>query len=228
MGKIHDFVIVGQGLAGTVLSVHLIANGYDLLVIDNGQENTSSKVAAGLYNPITGKRMVKSWMADELLAYSLPFYESFEKQFDVKILYPKPLYRIFSSIEEQNQWVANSSLATFNNQIEVSLNSKIDSDIIANDLGGIIVKNAGYLEVNLMLETWKKKLEIEGRYVKAEVDFSTFEPNETIKINGFETKYLIFCDGYKGKDNPFFSYLPFQFSKGEILEIQKKTWKVNL
>ncbi|MEX0882137.1 MAG: FAD-binding protein, partial [Cyclobacteriaceae bacterium] len=49
-----DFLLIGQGLAGTVLSYRLIKAGFKVHLIDKDEEGTSSKVAAGLYNPITG------------------------------------------------------------------------------------------------------------------------------------------------------------------------------
>jgi glycine oxidase len=124
MPKKYDFVIVGQGIAGTVLSYTLLKRGYDVLVVDNAAEVSSSKVAAGLYNPITGKRMTKSWKADELLAFAIPFYKEFEKRFSVEILYEKPLYRVFSSIEEQNQWAAKSAYPEYEG-LEISFENLV-------------------------------------------------------------------------------------------------------
>ena len=61
-----DFIIVGQGIAGTVLADHLMAVGKNVLVFDEPSLSNSSRVAGGLYNPITGRKMVKTWLADEL------------------------------------------------------------------------------------------------------------------------------------------------------------------
>lgn len=224
---IYDFVIVGQGLAGTVLSIHLADRGYSILVIDNNKQYTSSKVAAGIYNPITGKRMVKTWMADELLAYSIPFYQSLEKKFNTPLLYQKPLYRIFSSIEEQNNWVTKAVTDEYKNSMEVSVKSIIDETIVENSLGGFVINNTGYLEVSTLLEMWKNDLIKNKRYIETQITFETIEDNgkNVILNKDIKCKKLIFCDGYLGKYNPFFSYLPFQFSKGELLEVEIENLK---
>ena len=65
----YDFIIVGQGIAGTVLADHLIGSGFKILVIDESGLSNSSRVAGGLFNPITGRNMVKTWRADELFSY---------------------------------------------------------------------------------------------------------------------------------------------------------------
>ena len=75
-----DFLIVGQGLAGTALAWTLLRRGYRVLVVDRCDEITSSKIAAGLITPITGMRLVVSWRLDEFLPFATEFYRSVEQQ----------------------------------------------------------------------------------------------------------------------------------------------------
>ena len=223
MSTHYDFIIVGQGLAGSVLAFHLLDTGYKILVIDNEQESTSSKVAGGLYNPVTGKRMVKSWLADELLEYGLPFYKNIEERFNEKIIYPIPLYRIFSSIEEQNHWMAKSASDEYKELIEVDIDYRKQPDIVNNNLGGFIVKNAGYLDVIHFLDIARNYFASTNSYVKLELDYSKLTVNETVIINdSYSADKIIFCEGFAGKYNPYFGYLPFQFSKGELLDVEIK------
>ena len=63
---IIDYLIIGQGLAGSLLAWELIQRDCKVVIIDNGKEN-ASQVAAGLINPITGMRFVKSTDVDTLL-----------------------------------------------------------------------------------------------------------------------------------------------------------------
>ncbi|MFN5920895.1 MAG: FAD-dependent oxidoreductase, partial [Bacteroidota bacterium] len=62
--KITEYIIVGQGLAGTVAAFSLLKAGKKVLVFDEKREFTASKVAAGMFNPINPKRMVKNWNAE--------------------------------------------------------------------------------------------------------------------------------------------------------------------
>jgi len=86
-----DYLLIGQGLAGTVLSQRLIRAGKKVRIIDNAKANRSSRVAAGLYNPITGKRLVKTWNADKLFPEIAPFYLGMEEEVGKKFLYQKPI-----------------------------------------------------------------------------------------------------------------------------------------
>jgi glycine oxidase len=72
---IHDYLIVGRGIAGSILANQLHQAGASVAVIDEAAVSTSSRVAAGLANPFTGPKMVKSWKAEILF----PFMEAFTK-----------------------------------------------------------------------------------------------------------------------------------------------------
>jgi len=70
-----EFLIIGQGISGTWLSYYLEKANKSFIVIDNEQPNSASRVAAGIINPVTGRRIVKTWMIDELLAFLVPAYD---------------------------------------------------------------------------------------------------------------------------------------------------------
>jgi glycine/D-amino acid oxidase-like deaminating enzyme len=110
MAKIKhvDYLIIGQGLAGSAIAVQLLKLRKKILVIDQPQSNTSSRIAAGLFNPITGRKMLKTWMADKLFPYLHQYYLGVEGLTGARFYYPMPLYRPFLSIEEQNEWMGKS------------------------------------------------------------------------------------------------------------------------
>jgi glycine oxidase len=85
----YDYLIIGQGLAGTVLAYQLQKLGRKVAIIDEGVDNTSSRVAAGLANPFTGPKMVKSWKAELLFPYLEQFYKELEAKNRSKIFYIK-------------------------------------------------------------------------------------------------------------------------------------------
>ena len=84
-----DYIIVGQGLAGTILAQSLLKKNKSFVVIDDATLSCASKVAAGLYNPIVFKRLVKSWLADDLLPFMASFYSEMETFLDSKFYYQK-------------------------------------------------------------------------------------------------------------------------------------------
>ena len=85
-----DFLIVGQGIAGTCIAHALLAKGKKVMVIDLPTKNQSSVVAGGICNPITGKHLSLTWEAEKIFRVLAPFYESIEKVLGRQVFYPLP------------------------------------------------------------------------------------------------------------------------------------------
>src|SRR5258707_15151627 len=64
-----DFLVIGQGISGSFLSYYLQKEKKSFLVIDNNKKNSASGIGAGIINPVTGRRMVTVWMANEFLPF---------------------------------------------------------------------------------------------------------------------------------------------------------------
>ena len=76
----YDFIIVGQGIAGSLIAHFLLQHNKKILVIDKFNPNSASNIAAGVVNPITGRRMVKSWLIDDVLPFAKSTYRLLENQ----------------------------------------------------------------------------------------------------------------------------------------------------
>ena len=146
-----DYLIVGQGIAGTVFCEHILKAGKTAVVIDESSLSNSSKVAAGLYNPITGRKMVKTWNCDRLFDYLIPFYKDLEERLGKNFLIEKPIYRPFASTEELNEWMGKSAEEIYAPYInEVKAGSAYGEH--ANDqYGGILLNKSGYLNTASMI-----------------------------------------------------------------------------
>ena len=104
-----DFLLVGHGIAGATLAYVLRERGHRVLVYDPGQDNSASNVAAGLMNPVAGKRFALTWRADELLPFAATFYRELEQRYGQPFFSEAPIFKIFGSLEEQNAMLARSA-----------------------------------------------------------------------------------------------------------------------
>ena len=104
INKTINFLIVGQGIAGTTLVHKLYENGKSVHLIDNKHQSSSSLIAAGVIHPMSFKRVVLSWKADALIPLAKAYYNSFEANFKTKVFHELNMTRVFSSMEEQNNW----------------------------------------------------------------------------------------------------------------------------
>ncbi len=93
------FLVIGQGLAGSCLAWEFLKRGIPFHIIDR-EHGGSTRVAAGLINPITGKNFEPSWRIGDFHPHAIGFYKQLEKSLGVKIWHPLPILRLASSEKE--------------------------------------------------------------------------------------------------------------------------------
>ena len=91
MKKNSDVIIVGQGLAGTLLAHALLKLNAEIIIIDPGVALTSSNIAAGIIHPVTGRRIVKSWKAETLIPAAMNIYNDIALNTGVDFFHPIPI-----------------------------------------------------------------------------------------------------------------------------------------
>ena len=213
-----DFLIVGHGLAGASLAYLLVKQGARVVVLDTPDANYSSRVAAGLYNPVTGRQMTKTWLADELFPYLEEFYRAAEQDFVASFLHHQAIYRPFFSIEEQNEWTAKEGDARFASVIERVSSTSIGNKEINDPYGGLWLKGGGYMDVPAFLEASLRFLG--AAYRKEYFDEAQLElSHEGIRYQNIHARKVVYCNGLAAQDSLFWKELPFHPLKGEILDL---------
>src|SRR4249920_570745 len=94
-----EVLIVGQGLAGTWLGYWLYQSGISFRVIDQQNPGGASKRAAGLINPVTGRRMVTTWMIDELMPFAFDAYSEIGKFLENSVIEEVSVIDFFPSVQ---------------------------------------------------------------------------------------------------------------------------------
>jgi glycine/D-amino acid oxidase-like deaminating enzyme len=216
-----DYIIVGQGIAGSILSYQLIKQGKTVLVIDYFQNSSSSNIAAGIFNPVTGRKLVKTWLADTLFPATEQTFKELEEFLGSSFYHNKNVYRPFSNIKEQNDWYAKSEQADIRPYVIENTDNKYLNDYIQNNFGGSELGLSGNVDVAAFLKTYKHYLTEKECIINEIFDFDSLTVSELlIKYKDYSADKIIFCEGYKAIYNPYFNYLPFVLAKGEILTIK--------
>src|SRR6187551_2531961 len=96
-----DLLIVGQGLAGTLLAWECERAGIAFAIADRGHRAAATSAAAGIVNPITGRRLVKSWRVDTLLPAARATYRELEKELGVSLWREMRVRRLWADERER-------------------------------------------------------------------------------------------------------------------------------
>lgn len=204
--------IIGFGLVGCILAYLLAKKRNIQITIFDANLASSSKVAAGIFNPITGKRMVKTWLADEIFPFLHQVYSEIEVDFSIHFLHKTPIFKPFHDLAEQNYWMGKSAEIEYKNWIEII--SESDTTNIDCPYGGLKINHSGWVDINQFLE---KSKQIFKDNIKSEL----FDPKNHIgEIN-------IFCEGAHAAQNPLWKDLNWQLNKGEILDIEIEDYNTN-
>ena len=217
-----DYIIIGQGIAGTTLAWWLNFNKKQFYILNDEKKNTSSTAALGIYNPITGRNSVKTWNAEILFKELEKFYSKVEKKIKKKILYKKNIYRPYKNIKEANLWNEKISNSKYENYIKSEVNNKKINGLY-DELGGVITSKSGYIDVNKYILESKKYFISLGRYKKYKLNNKKILiENNKIKIKNWKTNNIIMCIGIDETKNKLFSYLPFKHVTGSSMIIKTK------
>lgn len=219
-GESFDFILVGMGLAGSALAYHLINQGARLLVIDEPVSGSASKVAAGLYNPITGRKMVKTWKADLLFPTLIDYYHTIEDITGESFLQETGIYRPFISVEEQNEWMGKSATGDFSPFVEkVYPGSR--APFFKDKYGGIALHQSGFLNIPVYLEAIKKWVGGKCKSLKERFDHRALlvRPGH-VKYKKYTGDKILFSEGVGLLQNPWLNWLPLAPNKGEILHVK--------
>ena len=212
--------MVGQGLAGTVLSSYLMKNKIDHVIIDNYHHSSSTKAAAGLINPITGRNYVKSWMIDELLEEARLCYTHLEKLLSVDLIRETVILRSLNNAKEINKWFSSTGREGYSDYLDEDTNDFHYSEILNSNPKFGVIKQAFQIDISTLIVRYQDYLKSKDQLI-----LEKFDHEKLIVIEGGyrygnnEFSKIIFCEGYQAINNKYFNKLPFQLAKGEALEL---------
>lgn len=216
-----DYLIVGQGLAGTLLARFLLQAEQRIHIIDNAHKGAASKVAAGVINPVTGRRFVKSWRIEELLPFAVETYRHIEAELGMPFYYSLPIVRSFSNRQEECHWLLRSAEIGYERYI-------LDKSKLGAYQGRVQpshsygeVGHSAQVDVSRLVEVYRDLFLEQGILSNEVFDYEALETDDLgVTYKGIKAKKVIFCEGQQANNNPYFNHLPFNDCKGEALIVK--------
>ena len=202
-----EILIVGQGLAGTVLGWSLDRAGIDWRMIDAGHEYAASRVAAGVINPVTGLRWVKTWKVDELWPEAKQFYQEIGEDLGVSL---------WREMKVRRYWRTDKQERVLRHKMERGV---LEPYIESIDHERCVIAPVGRVDVDAMLTSAQHRWLAEGRLKEGRFDWKSLEVDrDTLVID---------CTGAAARVGPFSDW-QFAISKGEVLRVATANLQPNL
>ena len=216
-----EYIIVGQGVAGSCMAMKLLQENKSFVVIDN-HFHKASAIAAGIFNPVVLKRFSIVWNATKQIQRLQEVFGQFEKLLNKKYIYNFPVYRIFNDEQEKKTWIKKATthpdLIDYLSTETEQLNSYSS---IKNPIGSGEVLHTGRVDLTNLLIDFKNYLVEKNSFIDETFDFSELklDDNQVIYKN-IEADKIIFAEGFNILNNPYFKNLPVIGVKGEVLKIE--------
>jgi glycine/D-amino acid oxidase-like deaminating enzyme len=215
---IKDVLIVGQGICGTFLSWWLEQKGLSFIVLDEERPHTASRTAAGLINPVTGRRIVKTWMIDELLSFAEKAYAGIGKALQMECLRPVSVIDLFPTPQMRLAFL--DRFAEDPQFLQLPVNEH-DWDLHFHyELGYGMISPCYLADLPSLLPAARQRLLQQGTLREERFEQQALRlQHDGIQYNDISARMIIFCDGIESFSRLWFTRLPFAPNKGEALII---------
>ena len=213
-------LVVGQGLAGTLVAYNLYLHKIPFLVIDPGLANTCSRIAAGMFTPVSGRRKTIHPLVARQILLATDTYKAIGVLTGSNILHLQNIYQVFTSAPEQNDLFAKSMDAGFAKYI---IANPVAAANIKHGFGACEITCSGWVDCGLLIESFARWLKTNNALIQAAFLHKDLQHGKGgMRYQGISFKNIIFCEGYQAIDNPFFTNQSLIPCKGDILTIMSE------
>jgi glycine/D-amino acid oxidase-like deaminating enzyme len=211
-----DYIVLGQGISGSFLSYYLLKAGKNILVIDESNPFTATKIASGVINPVTGRRVVQTWLIDEIMPFAVNAYTAFGNELNETLIQQCNVLSFHGNAQMQKAYEDR------NDDENIYLKKPDNIDALKNYFNfhfGVGETNPCYLaDMQTLLSGWRKKLQEQNILLEEKFNWSDCTLTSTsVAYKNVTADKIICCDGINGTDNPYFNLLPYAKNKGEAL-----------
>jgi len=189
-----------------------------VLVIDEPQPFSASKVASGIINPVTGRQVVTTWLAEELMPFMAEAYGGIGAAIGAAVAHKKNII-VFPPSQQMSDAYAKR-MAEENSYIQQAGNNTFETfkDVFFSYYGIAVIEPVWHIDLHTLLHSWRSVLLQNNMLVQERFDESQLTVNsDGIQYKSIAAGKIIFCNGINTFSLPWFKSLPFVFNKGEAL-----------
>ena len=208
-----DYLIIGQGICGTFLSWYLQQLGQSFLVMDHQKPFSPSRVASGVVNPVTGRILATTWLAETLIPFTGQAYEAIGASIQADVIKEYSILSFPST--HQMKEAHEKRIAEFNSYIEPAADHYPQFRYL---FGSYSISPVWLVDLHPLLNAWRDKLMAGGQLLEENFDLNELRMDQAgVRYKNIRARKIIFCNGTESFRYPFWKNLPYADNKGEAL-----------
>jgi glycine/D-amino acid oxidase-like deaminating enzyme len=219
----YDYLLIGHGIAGAVLARELRGRGHRVLVYDEPRPDAASRVAAGLMNPVAGKRFALTWRAHETLPAAVAYYQALGEELGEEVFQANAILKVFGSAQEQAQMLARvAETDPWQGFVEKIETTPIERPGLLAPHGGAWLRGGGHLRVEALLAAlarqgraagWLREETFDWAALVADASGVAYAPGR------LRARHVVCCQGAAALACPHFGWLPLTPNQGAVLDV---------
>jgi glycine/D-amino acid oxidase-like deaminating enzyme len=196
----HPVLIVGQGIAGTLLSFMLYRRNIPFMVIDMPASNPTSYTSGAVLNPYSGKTKPGVQRRSVMYDTAIGIYREMESFLGIPLVSDGSLVFFDSDREPQPDQV--ESFRDFFQHFETVH----------------ICDPVAMVHNEVLLKAWNTFLKSGGLLMESVFEEQSLTPGEdAVAYKGAYWHAVVYCNGVAARDSNYFSPLRFTRNRGEVL-----------
>jgi glycine/D-amino acid oxidase-like deaminating enzyme len=204
----NRILIVGHGLSGAILAHTFLQKKQSVDVCEANFPYHASKIAAGLVNPFIGPKLNTPVDIEECFTEIKKFGDYFEKLGGERFYYSLPMYRVFKTSRQADFWADRSQKTPHFCERPGIINNNEASSLGIRAPYGMGLTKCLRLHIQSFIEYSKHRLMESEQWIEGPVDYDRCSYQK-----------IIFCEGFRVMDNPWFSFIPAAPVRGEIIGV---------
>lgn len=216
-----QYIIVGQGIAGTLFSYHCWRQGISFVMIDQERRaRKASAVAGAVLNPVN----VNKWSLvndyDYYISHALASYKGLEETLNIPLVETMPLL-VFHQEEAKKQLFEKQLTACPQYIRPADATEHIVVKRYFKDVTDIANVSPVYkIHASVLLSSWAGFLKDKGLLIEKYFDIHACKIEENgVYYETIQAEKIIFCEGAEAIHNPHFHKIPFNQNRGDALLI---------
>lgn len=209
-----ECLIIGQGMAGTLLSYELMQAGKSVMLIDKKDRYSTSLVASAVINPLVGKNWTLAKDAERIIPVALDTYKHLNQLLNADLVQQKSILVFHRDALAADNF--SKQKASGNPYLHES-NKEQETPWFA-PFGTGEVSPVYTIDAYSLLHQWADFLLSKNALLQEHFQFDELTISEDkIQYKEIVADKIVFCEGPIGRRNPFFPALNFTQNRGDAL-----------